>query len=210
MTRIVIADDHAVVRKGLRLILADTEGIEIGGEAASADELLTLLRSKRADAVILDVVLGDRDGIELLKHIRSEFPRMPVLMISMHAEEVFAVRAFRAGANGYIEKSAAAESLRDAVRRVAAGRTYMSDAMAERLKDDLAHGGGNALPHERLSDREFEVFRLLGAGKSVTEIAHALNLSVKTVSTHRTHILAKTGLATNADIVGYVRLNGLR
>ena len=210
MTRIVIADDHAVVRKGLRLILADTEGIEIGGEAASADELLTLLRSKRADAVILDVVLGDRDGIELLKHIRSEFPRMPVLMISMHAEEVFAVRAFRAGANGYIEKSAAAESLRDAVRRVAAGRTYMSDAMAERLKDDLAHGGGNALPHERLSDREFEVFRLLGAGKSVTEIAHALNLSVKTVSTHRTHILAKTGFATNAEIVDYVTLNGLR
>jgi len=210
MTRIVIADDHAVVRKGLRLILAETEGIEIAGEAASADELLTFLRSKRADAVILDVVLGDRDGIELLKHIRSEFPRMPVLMISMHAEEIFAIRALRAGANGYIEKSAAPETIRDAVRRAATGGTYMTAAVAERLKDGLAHGEMRSLPHERLSDREFEIFRLLGLGKSVTEIAHALNLSVKTVSTHRTHILAKTGLASNADIVDYVTLNALR
>lgn len=210
MTRILIADDHAVVRKGLQLILRDCEGLEIAGEAASADELLTFLRSKRADAVILDVVLGDRDGIELLKHIRSEFPRMPVLMISMHSEEIFAVRAFRAGANGYIEKSAPAETLREAVRRVAAGGTYMSAAMAERLKDGLARGDGRSLPHEQLSDREFEIFRLLGSGKSVTEIARALNLSVKTVSTHRTRILAKTGLATNAEIVDYVTLNSLR
>jgi two-component system, NarL family, invasion response regulator UvrY len=210
MTRIVIADDHAVVRKGLRLILADAEGVEVAGEAASADELLTLLRSKRADAVILDVVLGDRDGIEVLKHIRSEFPGTRVLMISMHAEEIFAIRAFHAGADGYIEKSAPTETLRDAVRHVAAGGTYMSAAVAARLRADLAGGRGRSLPHERLSDREFEVFRLLGAGKSVTEIAHALNLTVKTVSTHRTHIVAKTGLATNAEIVDYVTLNGLR
>ncbi|HKS24267.1 MAG TPA: response regulator transcription factor [Thermoanaerobaculia bacterium] len=210
MTRIVIADDHAVVRKGLRLILADAEGIEVAGEAASADELLTLLRSKRADAVILDVALGDRDGIEVLKHIRSEFLGMRVLMISVHAEEVFAIRAFRAGADGYIEKSAPVETLRDAIARVAAGGTYMSAAVAERLKADLGRGGTHSLPHERLSDREFEVFRLLGSGKSVTEIAHALNLTVKTVSTHRTHIVAKTGLATNAEIVDYVTLNGLR
>jgi len=210
MTRIVIADDHAVVRKGLRLILADAEGIEVAGEAASADELLTLLRSKRADAVILDIAFGDRDGIEVLKHIRSEFLGMRVLMISVHAEEVFAIRAFRAGANGYIEKSAPVETLRDAIARVAAGGTYMSVAVAERLKADLGRGGTHSLPHERLSDREFEVFRLLGSGKSVTEIAHALNLTVKTVSTHRTHIVAKTGLATNAEIVDYVTLNGLR
>jgi two-component system, NarL family, invasion response regulator UvrY len=210
MTRILIADDHAVVRKGLRLILGDTDGIEIAGEAASADELLTFLRSGRADAVVLDVMLGDRDGIEVLKHIRSEFPRMPVLMISMHAEEIFAIRALRAGANGYVEKAAPAETLRDAVRRVASGGSYMTSATAERLKDHLAHGESGALPHERLSDREFEIFRLLGAGKSVTEIASALNLSVKTVSTHRTRILAKTGLATNSAIVDYVTLNGLR
>jgi len=210
MSRVVIADDHAVVRKGLRLILAESEGIEVAGEAASADELLTLLRSGRADAVILDVVLGDRDGIEVLKHIRAEFPRMPVLMISMHAEEVFAMRAFRAGANGYVEKSAAPETLRAAASSVAAGGTHMSPAVAERLKDGLTHGQPRSLPHERLSDREFEIFRLLGMGNSVTDIARALNLSVKTVSTHRTHILTKTGLPTNAAIVDYVTLNGLR
>jgi two-component system invasion response regulator UvrY len=210
MTRIVIADDHAVVRKGLRLILADAEGIEIAGEAASADELLTFLRSGRADAVILDLVLGERDGIEVLKHIRSEFANMPVLMISMHAEEIFAIRALRAGADGYVQKSAPPETLIEAVRRVAARETYVSPAIAGRLKLGLARGESSSLPHERLSDREFEIFRLLGSGKSVTEIARTLNLSVKTVSTHRTHILAKTGFATNAEIVDYVTLNGLR
>jgi DNA-binding NarL/FixJ family response regulator len=210
MTRIVIADDHAVVRKGLRLILAEADGIEVAGEASSADELLTLLRRGRADAVILDVGLGDRDGIELLKQIRTEFPRLPVLMISMHAEEVFAVRAFRAGADGYIEKTAAAEALREAVARIAGGGAYMSAAMSDRLRAGLVQGAQHSLPHERLSDREFGVFRLLGLGRSVTEIARALNLSVKTVSTHRTRVLAKTGLSTNADIVAYVTLNGLR
>jgi DNA-binding NarL/FixJ family response regulator len=209
MTRIVIADDHAVVRKGLRLILSDVAGIEVAGEAASADELLAILRTNRADAIILDVVLGDRDGIEVLKHIRSEFPQLPVLVISMHAEEIFAMRAFRAGASGYIEKSAPPETLRDAVRAVAAGGTYISAALAEQLRTDLTRGT-DSLPHERLTDREFEVFRLLGAGKSVTEIARAINLSVKTVSTHRTRILAKTGLETNAGIVEYVASNGLR
>lgn len=210
MTRIVIADDHAVVRKGLRLILADAEAVEIAGEAASADELLTFLRSGRADTVILDLVLGDRDGIEVLKHIRCEFPNLPVLMISMHSEDIFAIRALRAGADGYIQKSAAPETLLEAVRTVAAGGTYMSSAVADRLKLGLARGERSALPHERLSDREFEIFRLLGSGKSVTEIARTLNLSVKTVSTHRTHILAKTGFATNAELVEYVTLNGLR
>lgn len=210
MTRIVIADDHAVVRKGLRLILAGAEGIEIAGEASSADELLAFLRTGRADAVILDLMLGDRDGIEVLKHIRSEFAAMPVLMISMHAEEVFAIRALRAGANGYIQKSAAPETLVDAVRRIAARRTYMSPAIAEQLNSGLARGDSHALAHERLSDREFEIFRLLGSGNSVSEIARTLNLSVKTVSTHRTHILAKTGLTTNAAIVEYVTLNNLR
>lgn len=210
MTRIVIADDHAVVRKGLRLILADAEELHVAGEAASADELLTLMRTRPVDAVLLDVGLGDRDGIEVLKQIRASFPRVPVLMISMHSEDVFAIRALRAGASGYIEKSAAPELLLEAVRRVAAGGTYVSAAMAERLAVHATRDAVPTLPHERLSDREFEVFRLLGSGKSVTEIAHALNLSVKTVSTHRVHILAKTGLATNADIVDYVISNKLR
>ena len=210
MTRIVIADDHAVVRKGLRLILADTDGLQVAGEASSADELLTLLRTRPVDAVILDVGLGDRDGIEVLKQIRASFPRLPVLMISMHSEDVFAMRALRAGASGYIEKSAAPESLLDAVRRVAAGGKYVSAAMTERLAAQFSGDAVDALPHERLSDREFEIFRLLGNGKSVTEIARALNLSVKTVSSHRVRILAKSGFATNAEIVDYVVSNGLR
>jgi two-component system, NarL family, invasion response regulator UvrY len=210
MTRIVIADDHAVVRKGLRLILADADELQVCGEAASADELLTILRTRSVDAVILDVGLGDRDGIEVLKQIRASFPRLPVLMISMHSEDVFAIRALRAGASGYIEKSAAPELLLDAVRRVATGGKYVSAAMAQRLTAHVADQAASSLPHERLSDREFEIFRLLGHGKSVTEIAHSLNLSVKTVSSHRTRILAKTGLDTNAAIVDYVISNRLR
>jgi DNA-binding NarL/FixJ family response regulator len=210
MTRIVIADDHAVVRKGLRLILTDADELQVAGEAASADELLTLLHTRPVDAVILDVSLGDRDGIEVLKYIRASFPRMPVLMISMHSEDVFAMRALRAGASGYIEKSAAPELLLEAVRRVIAGKKYVSAAIGGRLLEHAAGNGAEALAHERLSDRELEIFRLLGSGRSVTAIARALNLSVKTVSTHRTHILSKTGLTTNADIVDYVVSNGLR
>jgi DNA-binding NarL/FixJ family response regulator len=210
MTRIVIADDHAVVRKGLRLILTDADELQVAGEAASADELMTLLHTRPVDGVILDVSLGDRDGIEVLKHIRASFPRLPVLMISMHSEDVFAMRALRAGASGYIEKSAAPELLLEAVRCVVAGKKYVSVAIGGRLIDHVAGDGAESLPHERLSDREFEIFRLLGSGKSVTAIAQALNLSVKTVSTHRTHILSKTGLTTNADIVDYVVSNGLR
>jgi two-component system, NarL family, invasion response regulator UvrY len=210
MTRIVIADDHAVVRKGLRTILSDGEGLQVVGEASSADELLTILRSRQVDAVVLDVGLGDRDGIEVLKHIRATLPRLPVLVISMHPEEIFAIRAIRAGASGYIEKTAPPELLLEAVTRVAAGGRYVSGNLAERLTQDLARGVTGSLPHERLSDREFEVFRLLGSGKSVSEIARSLNLSVKTVSTHRTRILSKTGLSTNAEIVDYVVSNGLR
>lgn len=210
MTRIVIADDHAVVRKGLRLILADADGLVIAGEASSADELLTLLRTRAVDAVILDVGLGDRDGIEVLKHIKAAFPQIPVLMMSMYSEDVYAIRALRSGASGYIEKSAEPELLLAAVRRVAAGGKWVSSNMTEKLMAQMGGQSARTLPHELLSDREFEVFRLLGSGKSVTEIARALNLSVKTVSTHRMHIMEKTGLETNAAVIDYVMSNGLR
>jgi len=210
MTRIVIADDHAVVRKGLRLILADADGLSIAGEASSADELLTFLRTVPVDAVILDVGLGDRDGIEVLKQIRASYPQLPVLMMSMYSEDVYAIRALRSGASGYIEKSADPELLLAAVRRVAAGGKWISATMTEKLMAQIGGEPVRTLPHELLSDRELEVFRLLGSGKSVTEIARALNLSVKTVSTHRMHIVEKTGLETNAAIVDYVMSNGLR
>jgi DNA-binding NarL/FixJ family response regulator len=209
MIRIAIADDHAIVRRGLCQILADTTDLTVAGEAATADELLTLLRSHPFDIVVLDLTLGSRDGIDLLKTIKSEFPRMDVLILSMHAEDLFAMRALRAGASGYIQKEEAPDELLCAIRRIASGRKYVSDAMADRIAQDLVHGGTDRLPHERLSDREFEIFRLLGAGNSVTEIAHSLNLSVKTVSTHRTRILEKTGLCSNADIVRYVQSHQL-
>jgi two-component system invasion response regulator UvrY len=209
MMRIVVADDHAVVRKGLRQIISEAEDLSFAGEAASADELLTLLRSRPFDLVILDLSLGTRSGIEVLKHIKSEFPRLPVLMLSVHAEDLFAVRALRAGASGYIQKEVAPEELVVAIHRIRSGGTYLSPAMGERIAGDLARGSERVLPHERLSDREFEVFRHLGLGRSVTDIAHALNLSVKTVSTHRTRILEKTGFSDNAEIVRYVFSHGL-
>jgi DNA-binding NarL/FixJ family response regulator len=210
MIRIAIADDHAIVRKGLRQIISDAPDLSVTGEASSADELLTLLRSQKFDVVVLDLSLGMRSGIDVVKHIRSEFAHIPVLILSMHAEDLFAVRALRAGASGYVQKETAPAELIGAIRRIAAGRTYVSPMMAERIAEDLVHGRAETLPHERLSDREFEVFRLLGAGKTVTDIANRLNLSVKTVSTHRSRILGKTGLRDNAEIVAYVFSHELR
>ncbi len=209
MTRIAIADDHAIVRRGLRQIIADAPDLAVAGEAASADELLTLLRSSSFDVVVLDLSLGVRSGIDLLKQIKSEYPRLPILILSIHAEDNFAVRALRAGASGYLQKEGTPEELLIAIRRIAAGATYVSSAMAERIAADVARGDARTLPHERLSDREFEVFRLIGSGRTLTEIGHTLNLSVKTVSTHRTRILAKTGFRDNADIVEYVFSQGL-
>src|SRR5438552_14372939 len=164
MIRIAIADDHAVVRRGLCQIISETNDLKVAGEAASADELLTLLRSRPFDLVVLDLTLGIRSGIELLKHIKSEYPRLPVLILSMHAEDLFAVRALRAGASGYVQKEGAPEELLTAIRSIVAGKTYVSKAMAERMAKDVARGKVEALPHERLTDREFEIFRLLGSG----------------------------------------------
>jgi DNA-binding NarL/FixJ family response regulator len=210
LTRIAIADDHAIVRKGLRQLISEAEDLTVVEEAASGDELLKVLRSRTVDVVVLDLGLGARSGIDVLNHVKSEFPRLPVLILSMHPEDLFAVRALRAGASGYVEKNSAPEELLTAIRRIAGGGTYVSARVGEKLAADIAKGGAAVLPHERLSDREFEVFRLLGSGMSVTGIARALNLSVKTVSTHRTRVLAKTGLRDNADIVEYVISHGLR
>ncbi len=209
MIRIAIADDHAIVRKGLEQIISRTNDMVVAGEAGSAEELLTLLRSAGFDIVVLDLTLGLRSGIDLLKQVRSEFPSLPVLILSMHAEGLFAIRSLRAGASGYVQKEEAPEQLVAALRQIAAGRTYVSAAMAERLAYELSHGDGAMLPHERLSDRELEVFRLLGHGKSVSDIAEALNLSVKTVSTHRSRILEKTGFKNNAEVIHYVVTTGL-
>jgi two-component system invasion response regulator UvrY len=202
MIRIAIADDHAIVREGLKRILAQTCDLAVTGDVATADELLSLLRSHPFDVLVLDLTLGTRSGLELLKHVRSEFSRLPVLILSMHTGEEYALRALRAGAAGYVQKESAPEELVSAVRRVVSGGTYVSGALAERLALQLARAGSKAA-HELLSDRELEVFLLLAAGKAVSEIAADLNLSVKTVSTHRARILEKTGLQRNADIIRY-------
>jgi len=209
MARIAIADDHAIVRKGLRQIMADTNDLVVAGEAANADDLLTLLRSQPFDLVVLDLSLGARSGLEVLKHIKSEFPRLRVLVLSMHHESVFGARVLQAGASGYIQKESAPEDLVRAIRRILAGGIYVSEAMSQQLAADMARGGKARLPHEHLSDREFEIFVLLGSGKSVTDIAGQLNLSVKTVSTHRTRVLRKTGFSGNEDIVRYVTAHHL-
>lgn len=210
MTRIAIADDHPLVREGLRHFIGAAEDMALAGEAESGDELLTMLRSRPVDLLILDLSLGVRSGLDLLKQIKSEYPKLPVIILSMHREDLFAIRALRSGAAGYVEKNSAPEELLSAIRRVARGGTYVSAKLGEQLAADIGRGGSVVLPHDRLSDRELEVLRLLGSGKSVTEIARDVNLSVKTVSTYRARVLAKTGLRNNADIVEYVVTHGFR
>lgn len=206
--KIFIADDHNVVRRGLQQIIAAQPGWELTAEASSADDVLPALRAASFDVVILDISLGGRSGIDLLGHIRAEFPALPVLMLSMHAEEQYAVRCLRAGALGYLQKDSAPEEIVAAIERVRSGRRYLTSALAGDIAMNLA-GGNPEQPHERLSDREFEVFRLIARGVTATAIAESLHLSVKTVSTYRSRILQKTGFHSNADIIGYAIRSGL-
>jgi two-component system, NarL family, invasion response regulator UvrY len=205
--RVFVADDHDVVRRGLQQIVATQPGWELAGEARKADDVLPALRSTAVDVLILDISLGGRSGIDLLGHIRGEFPSLPVLIFSMHAEEQYAARCLRAGAFGYLQKDSSPADIITAIERVAGGRRYLSPALAGSIAESAVRA--TLPPHERLSDREFEVFRLIAEGKSATEIAESLHLSVKTVSTYRAHILEKTGFHSNADIVAYAVRSGL-
>ncbi|HEX8616441.1 MAG TPA: response regulator transcription factor [Thermoanaerobaculia bacterium] len=206
--RIIIADDHAIVRRGLQQIIATRAGWHVVGEAASGDELLDLVRRTVADVLVLDVSLGDRSGIDLLAPIREQHPTLPILMLSMYAEEHYAIRSLRAGASGYIQKDRPPEELLDAIERVFAGRKHVSDAVMEQMAATIL-GANPEHPHEQLSAREFQVFSLIAAGHSISEIADIIHVSVKTVSTYRTRILEKTGFRTNADIIAYAIRNGL-
>lgn len=206
--RVFIADDHNVVRRGLQQIIADQPGWQLAAEASAADDVLPLLRAAPFDVLILDISFGGRSGIDLLGHIRAEFPALPVLMLSMHAEEQYAVRCLRAGASGYLQKDSPPEEIVTAIERVRAGRRYLSSALAGDIAAHIA-GAAPSQPHEQLSNREFEVFRLIARGVSATAIAETLHLSVKTVSTYRTRILLKTGFRSNADIIAYAIRSGL-
>lgn len=206
--RILIVDDHAVIHQGLKRILEDEfRGAEFG-DARDVQQALDLIGRQRWDVVIVDIELPGRGGLELLKQIRTECPKLPVIVFSMHSEEQFAIRAFKAGASGYVEKEGAPDQLIEAVRKVIGGGRYVSPALGENLAAGLANGGSRA-PHEILSDREFEVLRLIAAGMGTTAIAEQLSLSVKTVSTYRTRILEKLQLKASSELIRYAVDHGL-
>ncbi|HEX8297861.1 MAG TPA: response regulator transcription factor [Rubricoccaceae bacterium] len=208
MTRVVIADDHTVVRRGLAEVISDAVDLAVVGEAASGDALLGLLRGGTPDVIVLDLSMPGPSGLDLVKQLRAEYPSLPLLVLSMHPEDQYAVRVLRAGAAGYLTKEAAERDLVQAIRRVAAGGRYLTPVLAESL---LAHFDSDpgAAPHASLSDREFQVLRLLASGKPVSTIGEELALSVKTVSTYRARLLQKMGLKNNAELTRYAIENGL-
>jgi DNA-binding NarL/FixJ family response regulator len=201
-TRILIADDHDIVRQGLRQILSTQPDLEVWGEAADSASALEQALHAECDALVLDLAMPGRGGLEVLAELRRQRPTMPVLVMSMYGENEFAVRVLRAGAAGYIAKGASADELVRAIRTVASGRRYLSARVAEELASHLL-APSSASPHSQLSDREFQVFVRLARGNSATEVAGDLSLSVKTVSTYRTRVLEKLALRTNADLVRY-------
>jgi two-component system, NarL family, invasion response regulator UvrY len=203
MIRLAIADDHPIVRQGLRRIASDGAGISVVGEAASAAELFRLLAGAAVDVVLLDVSMPGSTFIETLKQLREQHPSIKVLVLSVHPEDQWAVRALRGGAAGYLTKDHSPEQLVEAIHRVARGGKYVSAALAEKLAG-LVDNDRTRSPHERLSDREFEVLRALGSGMAVKEVAEQLKLSAKTVSTYRARLLEKMGLKSRADLVHYV------
>jgi two-component system invasion response regulator UvrY len=206
MYRVLLVDDHEIVRKGLRAILDDRfAGIDVA-EASSGDEALAALTAP-FDALILDLSMPGRSGIDLLAEIKHRHPKLPVLIMSLHGEEQFAVRALRAGAAGYLTKSAAPEQLIAAFERIVRGGRYISETVAERLA--AGAGGDPGAPHDQLSQREFEVMRGIASGESVGEIAERLHLSAKTISTYRARLLDKMGMATNSELTRYAMQNGL-
>jgi DNA-binding NarL/FixJ family response regulator len=202
MIRVLLADDHTIVRAGLKEILADTGDVTVAGEAGSGPEVLAQVRERDYDVLVLDMSMPGRSGIELIKQLKGEKPKMRILVLSMHSEAQYAVRAVKAGASGYLTKDSAADQLVAAIRRIAAGGAFVSPETAERLALDFDRPV-DAPPHTLLSDREFQVFRSIVSGKSVSRIANELALSVKTVSTHKTHIMEKMGLANQTELIQY-------
>jgi len=202
MISVLVADDHKLVREGLKGILAAAEDLRVAGEAASGDEALALVRANDYDLALVDMSMPGVSGIELIRRLRLEKPALRILVLSMHGEQQYAARALKAGAAGYLTKDSASEQLVGAIRKVAAGGLYITAAAAESLVSETA-AGGTAAPHASLSDREFEIFRLLAGGHGPTEIAERLHVSVKTVSTHKARILQKMNLESTAALVRY-------
>jgi DNA-binding NarL/FixJ family response regulator len=207
LIRVLIVDDHAIVRQGLKSILSDTDDLVVAAEADCSGRALQQIREGEFDVVLMDVNMPDRNGIDTLKLIRKEAPRLPVLMLSMHAEDQYAIRALRAGAAGYLSKQSAPELLVSAIRQVASGKKYVSATLAEQLAEAITED--DRPPHERLSDREFQTLVMIASGKTLTQIGEELNLSVKTVSVYRARLLEKMKLKNNAELTHYGLKHGL-
>src|SRR5204862_7915223 len=202
--RIVIVDDHPLFRKGLeQLINSSADGFGICGEAGDATEGMTVIRRLKPDLVIVDLSLPGANGIELIKNIRAEFQKLPVLILSMHDESLYALRALRAGAQGYVMKQEALENVVNAIREVLAGRPYLSHEMSDKLITNFASGSSQVNPTDKLSDRELEILELIGKGRDVREIAQALHISAKTVETHRAHIKEKLNLKNARQVTRF-------
>jgi len=214
MIRVLVCDDHQIVRQGIKQMLADSEGIAVAAEADGGAEAMRLVRAAQLeepiDVVLMDIAMPQRDGLDVLKQLRSEFPKLPVLMLSTYPDKQYAVRSLKQGAAGYLNKSADSEQMSAAIRKVAAGGLFITPAVAEQLASAIGGRGGleaatadDAPLHERLSHREYQVFRLLAAGRSVGEIATELALSSNTVSTYRARILEKTGARNDVELALY-------
>ncbi|HOP64522.1 MAG TPA: response regulator transcription factor [Spirochaetota bacterium] len=208
MIRIVIADDHEIVRAGLKQIIADDDDMKVTGESNNGENLIELVKKNEYDVVLLDLKMSGLSGIEVIKHIKTIKPELPVIVLSMHAEDQYAVRTIKAGASGYLTKETAGENLVTAIRKVVKGGKYISPTLAETLADTLAGGGVNR-PHESLTDREFQVMCMIASGKTVSEIASELFLSVKTISTYRQRLLEKMSMKNNSELTHYVIKNNL-
>ncbi|HQB31462.1 MAG TPA: response regulator transcription factor [Syntrophales bacterium] len=206
--RILIADDHPIVRAGFKLVISDTQDMTVADEAGNGQEVLNLIRKKDYDIVLLDISMPGRNGLEVLKDLKAEKPKLPVMILSIYPEEQYAVRALRAGASGYMTKASAPNELIAAIRKISQGGKYISASLAEKLTEYLDEDANKPL-HEKLSDREYQVMLLIASGKTVSDIADELCLSVKTISTYRSHIIDKMRMKNNAEITLYAVQNKL-
>jgi two-component system, NarL family, invasion response regulator UvrY len=203
MLKILIADDHTLFRKGLQHILSEYPDQVVTDEASNGQEVLDKIWHNDYDMVLLDITMPGMTGLEALKQLKNDRPKLPVLVLSMHPEEQYAVRVIRAGASGYLRKESAPDELITAIQRISAGRKYITSSLAERLADDVVEPTAEKPLHDTLSDREFEVFRMIAEGKAITQIAEALFLNARTISTYRSRILEKMQMKTNAELIHY-------
>jgi two-component system invasion response regulator UvrY len=208
MIKILVVDDHTIVREGLKKILVDTPDMVVADEASNGQEVIKKVGNNDYDLILLDISLPGRSGLDVLKQLKCTKPKLPILILSMHPEEQYAVRSLRAGASGYLTKQSVSNELIDAIRKVAQGRKYITPSLAEKLAFELVVDA-RKLPHETLSDREYQVMCMIGSGKTVKEIAETLSLSVRTISTHRAHILKKMKMKNNAQLTFYAIRNAL-